>query len=328
MNFLSGFFKLVRGLNLGYIVLTQVLLQYCIIWPYLHHSKKIASNFPSLLGFDFALLVFSTVIIAASGYMINDYFDVKIDEVNKPHRVLVDRVLPKRKIMILHVLFNLIGVTIGFCLAWKVGNWKIGFVHVLAASLLWFYSIFLKRQFLIGNLVVGFLTALVVLTVLFYDRTFFSGLDQLFAGGSSVVTYFTIYALFAFLINFIRELIKDMEDIEGDRLGKCKTMPIVWGIKNTKRFTALVILLTISLLGFVQMDGLGQTYFAAVKLIYLFLLVQLPLLYVLYKLFKADKPADFRRLSNVIKLTMLTGILFLFFIKGNIIGGLAPPYFQ
>jgi len=309
MNFFTGFFKLIRGVNLIYIALTQVLLQYCVLWPLLETN-------PTLQGVDFFLLVFSTVIIAASGYMINDYFDVKIDEINKPKRILVDRILPRRKIMILHVVFNFVGVAIGFYLAWKVGDWRLGFIHVLAASLLWFYSVSLKKQFLIGNIIVSLLTALVVATVLLYEVKYFGiGISE--NQRTFIGRFFIGYMVFAFVVNLIRELIKDMEDIEGDRQGQCKTVPIVWGIKNAKYLTSLILLLTISLVAYVLSGSAGSINigsnpnFFYLSFAYFFFLVQLPLLYVLYKLFRADKPSDFKHLSYAIKGVMLTGILFL-----------------
>jgi len=277
---------------------------------------------PTLIGIDFFLLVMSTIIIAASGYMINDYFDVKIDEINKPNRILVDRLLPRRKIMILHVLLNLTGVVIGFYLAWKIGKWQLGLIHVAAASLLWFYSLFLKRQFLIGNIVVSALTALVVYTVWAYELQHSQHAFVLSTFGGSeknlMKQYFIFYAAFAFVINLIRELIKDMEDIEGDRLGKCRTVPIVWGIKNAKYLTSFIILLALGFMSFIFFENGIQIPYDFQVIIYGTLLVQLPLVYVLYKLFRADKPSDFKHLSNVVKGVMLSGILFLLLFRHHV----------
>jgi len=318
MNFFTGFFKLIRGVNLLYIALTQVLLQYCVVWPVFSHSQTSASPnglTPTLLGGDFFLLVLSTLLIAASGYMINDYFDVKIDEVNKPERILVDRLLPRRKIMILHVLFNVLGVLIGFYLAWKVGQWQLGFVHVVAATILWFYSVFLKKQFLIGNLAVSLLTALVVFTVWVYEpqHSQHAFINSSFGGQSTnlLMQYFIFYALFAFSLNLIRELLKDMEDIEGDKLGNCRTVPIVLGIKKAKTITSVIILGVISCLSIILFTRGFQFEFDLYTIVYAVLLVQLPLVYILSKLYTADKSADFKHLSYVVKGIMLSGILYL-----------------
>lgn len=318
MNFFTGFFKLIRGVNLLYIAFTQVLLQYCVVWPLFQYSSTTQypnGLQPSLQGFDFFLLVISTMLIAASGYIINDYFDVKIDEVNKPQRILVDRLLPRRKVMILHVLFNIVGVSIGFYLAWKVGQWHLGFIHVFAATILWFYSVFLKKQFLIGNLAVSVLTGLVVFTVWAYEPLHdqHGFISSNFGGRSTnlMQQYFVFYALFAFFLNLVRELIKDLEDIEGDKLGKCRTVPIVLGIKNAKNITSMVILIVISCLSLVLFSRGFQDKFDIYTIVYAVLLVQLPLVYILSKLYTADKSADFKHLSYVVKGIMLSGILYL-----------------
>lgn len=318
MNFFTGFFKLIRGVNLIYIALTQVLLQYCVVWPLFTYSQTATAPdglTPTLVGFDFFLLVFSTVLIAASGYMINDYFDVKIDEVNKPKRILVDRLLPRRKVMILHVLFNITGVLIGFYLAYKIGQWHLGFIHVLAASILWFYSVFLKKQFLIGNLAVSALTALVVFTVWAYEplHAQHAFVSHNFGGQSSnlMKVYFLFYALFAFVLNLIRELIKDMEDIDGDKLGKCRTVPIVLGIKKSKTITSAIILMVITSLSVMLFLKGFRFKLDLYTVVYAVLLVQLPLVYILSKLYAADKSSDFKHLSYVVKAIMLSGILYL-----------------
>jgi len=314
MQSVTGFLRLIRSFNLGYIILTQVLLQFCLLVPLYQIVKSCPGLTPTLDNFHFSLLVLSTVLVAAAGYIINDYFDVQIDEINKPDRILVDRVIARRYVMILHLFFNGLGIALGFYVAAKVGLWKLGFIQVFAACMLWFYSLNLKRQLFIGNLLVSLLTALVILTVWAYDVNFFTEAKHCSTALSGIVTQYMIgYAVFAFLVTLIRELIKDMEDIEGDRAGNCRTVPIVWGIKAAKSTTGFIILLVVALLVFAQFRFFSNEHLTPVG--YIFVLIQAPLLYVFYLLFYADKASDFKYLSNLVKFVMLTGICYLLYFR-------------
>lgn len=184
------------------------------------------------LIFDWRLFVLatSTVIIAAAGYIINDYYDIKIDLINKPQRVVIGKTITRRYALFFHSVLVVIGVGLGLVI-----GWRIGVVNFLSAFLLWWYSNSLKRQPFIGNLVVALLTSISILliNILYYT-------DNLLV---------IIYALFAFFMTLIREILKDMEDLRGDNTFGCKTLPIVWGIRKTKGMIySLLILLAASVL--------------------------------------------------------------------------------
>ncbi len=206
--FTVGFLRLIRVQNLLIVVLTQLLARLYIIGPR-------PDNLHLLVDRRFWLLTLSTVCIAAAGYIINDYFDVKIDLINKPDRVIIGRYLKRRIAMGVHQVLNVAGCLIGLYLS----KW-VFLADVLAVTLLWFYSAQFKRQPLIGNVVISLLTALSLIVLAIYYR---QNADMLL-----------IYALFSFGISLIREIIKDMQDIRGDARFGCRTIPIIWGLRRTK----------------------------------------------------------------------------------------------
>jgi 4-hydroxybenzoate polyprenyltransferase len=183
------FFRLIRLPNLLIIAITQLLTAYCLTDP--HSIDNITHT-------RIPLLIISTMCIAAAGYVINDYLDVKIDYINKPARVLIGNKISRRQAMLIHLCLNVAGLGISLLLSLKVA-----LVHLVSAILLWFYSGFFKKQFLVGNLVISLLAAMVPLVVWLYlpnDRA----------------DFVIAFAWFAFFLNLIREIIKDIEDRRGD----------------------------------------------------------------------------------------------------------------
>ncbi len=297
MKKISAFFGLIRWVNLVYIALTQLLVALCL------------QHYEAIHNIDFyhlTLLILSTVFLAAAGYIINDYFDVKADEINKPNRIYINRVFKRRTAMLWHILFNTLGVGIGFFLAFRLGHWYLGIIHLIVWVLLWYYSVALKKLPLIGNLLVSAITATVVLVVYW------------FAPNNAFDEFFVLsYALFAFLMNLQRELVKDMEDIEGDRSIECKTLPIVWGISKTKKLTIGINIFTIACIALFQFYQLkyNPEFWMLPSWWLAILLLQLPLLYLIIRLKNADRPANFKLVSNGIKAIMLAGILLLIVLK-------------
>lgn len=308
MKLIGSFLKLVRYPNLIYIFLTQYLLQYAVVVP-----VYAAYGISSTLGYGyFFLLSLSTVLIAAAGYIINDYFDINIDQVNKPERIIIDRTISRRWAILWHTLFNIIGVAIGFFIGWKIGIPLLGITQLACSGLLWFYSTSYKRQLLVGNVVISLLTALTVLIVGFYEPQLYRKITPQNAPADFLLLrIIMLYALFAFLISMIREIIKDLEDIKGDEWLGCRTLPIVYGI-NAARDIALVISgILIVMILFVQVKIFANGWFFTIG--YLFLLVQLPMIYVMSKLKKAKESRDFHQASTWVKIVMLTGIVSMLF---------------
>lgn len=311
MNAFLGFLRLTRATNLVFIILTQVFLRYFLVVPVLTHIG-IGSAMNHL---QFGGLVLATVLIAAAGYIINDYFDVKIDSSNKPNRIVIDRLVSRRTAMALHLVFNIIAIVIGAYLAWEVDNLKLAVIFPLAAGLLWFYSTSYKKMFLVGNIVVSFLTATVVMVVWLYESTFYDEMmfdfvkfsqDKLEVFKRTLYTFLG-YSFFAFLVSMVREIIKDMEDIHGDVSFHCRTMPIVIGLKKSKAVAAVLAVVMIAALVIVQFKFFTLAYYW--KITYLFLLIQAPLMVILWQLQEADKRKDFQTLSTITKIIMLAGII-------------------
>ncbi len=235
------------------------------------------------------LLASSTAIIAGAGYIINDYYDIKIDLINKPERVVIGKSITRRYALFFHSVLSLVGVALGFLLGWKVGV-----IHFLSVFLLWWYSNSLKRQPFIGNFVVAWLTSIsIVLVNILYDLT------------NPLVV---IYALFAFFMTLIREIVKDMEDLKGDNTFGCKTLPIIWGIRKTK----WIIYVLLVLLG-ASVVLLNERY-SQLPLSYFLIFLYIPLGLLLVRLIRADTRKDFYWLSQLCKIIMLFGVVSMVFI--------------
>ncbi len=278
---ITGFFKLIRFPNLAIIALTQYFTAIFLVAS--GEEWKIALTDKGLM-----LLSLSTLIIAAAGYIINDYYDVKIDFVNKPERVVVDKVLKRRVVMMAHTFLNLTGIALGLLI-----SYKIAVINFLSALLLWVYSNQLKRLPFVGNFSVALLTGLSLFIVaIYYQKNEFLVLA---------------YAIFAFSITLIREIIKDIEDVKGDAVFGCKTLPVIWGIRKTKQIIYAFSAVFIALLFYLASLLNNQT------LTMYFVMLIAPIAYLVYRLVKADTKKDFAYLSSFCKLLMLSGVLSMIF---------------
>ncbi len=275
-NYTEGFLRLIRVRNLLIVVLTQYLTRILLVGPRDEWRQLLAD--PRML-----VLSVSTVFIAAAGYIINDYFDVKIDVVNKPKRVIIGRYLKRRVAMGAHQFLNVMGVFLGLL----VSKW-VFLLNVFCVTLLWFYSERFKRAPFIGNLVVSLLTALSVVVV-----------TIVYPNNRHLVL---IYALFSFFITMVREIIKDMEDVRGDETHGCRTLPIVWGIRRTKMFVYFLVA------GFITTLYLMAHSLANEALSWLFTFLLIPIAWLVYRLVFSDTRREFAQLSSLCKVIMLLGL--------------------
>jgi len=314
---MKEFLRLIRWQNLIIVILTMVMMRYFVIGPLLSRIEvtliggsegmvPMALQFP---WYDFIVLVAATVFITAGGYVINDYFDIKTDLINRG-KVIVGTRIPRRQAMMWHNIFNILGVAAGFYISWKSGYIWMGLLFLLVSGLLYFYSASYKRQFLIGNLIVSALTAMVPLLVILYEwpalYRFYSvnttGLPPLgflfyWVGG---------FALFAFITTMTREIIKDIEDFEGDKAYGRNTVPVVIGILASRIVAVILIIITLSLLSLVWHFFINDT----ITLIYLSIVIALPLLFVIYLIAIGRDKKQIHTASNLMKLIMLAGILY------------------
>ncbi|MBO0357752.1 geranylgeranylglycerol-phosphate geranylgeranyltransferase [Hymenobacter sp. BT186] len=272
--------QLIRLPNLLIMLLCLVLVRAGLLRP--------ATPLATLFDLRFGLLVLATLCIGAAGYIINDYYDVKIDAINRPGRLVVGRAVRRRRAMLAHLLLSGLGVGIGGLLSPLLGVVTLG-----SAVLLWGYSVRFKRVALVGNLSIATLTAALVLLPELQLRT----------TNSSVWAY----ALAAFLLTVVREIVKDVEDMRGDAQHDCRTLPIVWGVARTKWVTGFflgcLLLLVLGAIGEALLHGpvlLG---------VWLLVLVLVPLLALLRLLWRADRRRHFAKLSTWCKGIMLAGVL-------------------
>ncbi|MCA6448590.1 MAG: geranylgeranylglycerol-phosphate geranylgeranyltransferase [Chitinophagaceae bacterium] len=309
MKVLAAFFRLIRWPNLVFIALTQVLFEFCIyrsIYPVVNADGSEISRF--------ILLMLASVLIAAAGYIINDYFDLNIDQVNKPDKVVVNTIISRRWVIFWHMFLSLLGLFFTVSALPMNDYWHLVLANLASIILLWFYSTTLKKQLLIGNVLISLLTAWVIL-VIFFSKYPLSIHSLLLADKNEVrfFRYAILYASFAFVISLIREVVKDMEDREGDRKYGCRTMPIVWGLNASKVFVAVWVIVLVAVLGILQVYVIPFGWWHSA--LYCLLLIILPLLWVLRQLYRANSAEDFHQISTVIKLVMLTGIVSMFFFR-------------
>jgi 4-hydroxybenzoate polyprenyltransferase len=276
-----GFLKLTRFPNLLIIGLSQYLaVIFLVAYPDTWLEK--------LYDLQLFLLSASTIMIAAAGYIINDYYDVKIDYVNKPEKVVVGKLIKRRIVLFSHAALNIVGIAIGFYLSPYVGV-----INFFAGFLLWIYSNRLKRMPFVGNLVIAALAGLSIFVIAVYYRQNFNLILN--------------YAVFAFSINLVREVIKDMEDLRGDMRFGSKSLPIVWGLRKTKYFLYVLIAMFIFILFYLSYQLQNEI------LNLFFVLLIVPIIYLIYLLYRADSQHRFHRLSTYCKILMLAGITSMIF---------------
>ncbi|GAB2483378.1 MAG: prenyltransferase [Cytophagales bacterium] len=277
-----GLFRISRPINLLLVAFAQGMTAYFLV-------ETNAQGLPVLQDYRLYLLILSTVIITAAGYMINDYYDVKIDYVNRPHEVVVGKGIKRRVVIVLHTVFNFTAIGLGYLIAPRMA-----LINFFAAFLLWLYSNRLKREPFIGNLTVAFLTGLAIYLIAFYYQ-------------KNELLVFT-YAMFAFFLNLIREIIKDIEDRPGDRKHGCRTLPIVIGFRKTKQ---VIFAIAITFVGAI----LTVTFQINNSHLFVFFGV-LGIVFCLFmwKVYRSDRKNHFTQLSAWAKLLMLMGTMSMAFL--------------
>jgi len=314
MKLLFAFFRLIRWPNLVFIALSQSLFYYCIIVPSLpvnYYQLPYSLSQPL-----FFLLMIASVFIAAAGYIINDYFDINIDQVNKPDKMVVEKIIKRRWAIVLHWVITTVGLIITLYVSFKT-SFIIIIANVLCTLLLWFYSTTFKKKLLSGNIIISLLTAWTVFVLYFAtNNTYhfsFNFSPDIFAAMNRIFKFAVMYAGFAFIISLVREVVKDIEDIEGDAKYNCKTMPIVWGVPSSKVFAGVWLVVLIGALCIIQFYALQLRWW--LTSVYCLLMVVLPLVWILRKLYTAQNTGQYHQVSRVIKLVMLSGILSMLFFR-------------
>ncbi|RYZ00648.1 MAG: ubiquinone biosynthesis protein UbiA [Chitinophagaceae bacterium] len=304
MTRLAAFFRLMRWQNLLFIAITQLLFYYCVYVPLYH---------PVTAPVQLFWLVSASVLIAAAGYIINDYFDLNIDLVNKPHKNVINRVIGRRWAILWHGVLSAAGIAATL----KAVGWQKSYLvlaNVVVVLLLWLYSTSLKKRYLVGNILISLLTAWTVLILFFAQVPFRAAFGATY--DAATVKYFRVaflYAGFAFILSLIREAVKDVEDMEGDRRYGCRTLPIVSGVPAAKIYTTVWLVVLLGALIILQLYILQFRWWWAV--IYSVFCVIIPLIYLFFQHTKAGSTSEFASLSRLAKWIMLTGILSMLFLR-------------
>lgn len=300
---ISAFLNLVRWPNLLIMALTQVLVRQCLLVPILRTAHMDAQ----LPAAGFILLIVGTVLIAAGGYTINDYFDRKIDRVNRPDHMIVGSLIYPRHAMAYHLILTSLGIVAGSFAAWMTGKLYLSLIFIMVSGLLWFYSTTYKREFLLGNIIVALLTGFVPYIVLLFELPLLA-----VSYGSDVQPIIPIlfswvlgFSAFAFLVNLVREIIKDCEDFEGDQAYGKKTIPVIWGMFSARIIASAILLIVSVLLMFIWFMFLREHF----TLVYFALMLVVPLLLLTLMLLRRNPDQKkLHRISLGLKIIMLNGL--------------------
>lgn len=303
---ITAWLQFLRFPNLVIVALTQYLMRFCVLYLFV--------KTPVFTEVDFFIMVLGTMIVAAGGYIINDIYDYPIDQLNKPHKVFVNRLISLQNAWILYGISCLLVFAIGGYFYYRLG-WLAAWTYpIVGISMLWLYSYRLKKSLLLGNLTVALFCAFVPFMVYVPEATNMFPEYELIrnfqlSNADPLRDVFYAYAAFAFLSTLLRELIKDIEDKTGDAQYGAKTLPIVFGDTIAKSIAGFVGLVFLGFIGYVLYWE--WAFGSLIRLVYAIIAITLPLLYVLGKLISAQRKSDFHHLSTVIKGIMVTGLLYL-----------------
>ena len=302
------YLKLIRYQNLLMLASMQLIFRYGFLE---------LQNIPlALAHWQYGLLVLATMSIAAGGYIINNIFDVETDTENKPNNVIVGKFISETKAHNLYIGFTVIGVAIGFYLSNVIDKPSFASLFIVIAATLYFYATNLKQSLLIGNIIVAMLLSFSVIIIGIFDLYPVANQENRSVMGL-LFSILLDYAIFAFIINFIREIVKDLQDVEGDSNQGMNTLPISFGIKKTSK-----LVFGLSLIPIILILNYISTNLFAYELIYgtLFgiIFILAPLLYFTTKIWSANNQKDFHHLSTVLKWILFFGILSILVISLNI----------
>ncbi|MEN8138473.1 MAG: geranylgeranylglycerol-phosphate geranylgeranyltransferase [Bacteroidota bacterium] len=294
------YLQLVRWKNLLMIAYIFILIKFFFLTTL---------NIPTFLDdIQFALFMASIIFISAAGYIINDIYDVEIDTINKPKKVIIGKYVSKNTAFNIYFAFNTLGLALGFYLSYIIGHLNFAFIYVASSLLLYQYAMTLKRSFIIGNLLISILAGLSIFIIALYDLLPAIEEDNIEVISQAFKVIGT-YAGFAFFITLIREIVKDMEDIKGDRKFNVKSLAVEFGIEWTKKITSIITLIPLIAIFYYSLNFLSQQVYS---ISYVMIFIELPLLYFLIKINLSNEKSDFKKLSNLLKFIMFTGISSIF----------------
>lgn len=292
-----AFLRLVRYPNLLMIILTQALVKYSLFEPFGIDT--------SLGDLQFWLLVISMICLAAAGNIINDLYDEAADRINKPHKKIIGKHISEKAAFYAYLLLNIIGVSIGFYLSNYVGKPSFVALFIIPSAFLYFYASQIKGTVLVGNLVVSIMVAMIIVMVGIFDLI--PAINPQNVTTQKVIFSILIdYGIFAFLLNFLREVVKDQEDITGDYSAGYRTLPVLLGRERTKKIIFFIALFPLTGVVYYIYTYLSHNQAA---MLYALLFIVGPLLYFLVKIAEAKSKKQYRHLSLLLKLILAAGLL-------------------
>lgn len=316
---IKPYLKLLRVGNLAFLAVLLYVMEKWVAVPLLH-IEKFQEQMP---WWVLLLLILSTICIAAGGYVINDYFDVKIDRINRPDDMVVTRVISREGAMQWFYVLTAIGIASGLAVSWWARSWNLLFIYIVIPGLLWFYSASYKRMLLVGNLIVAFISAIVPLLVALVNADYLHHLYKDNLAYTPIVNELYVwlsgFALFSFLLTWAREVVKDIEDIEGDREMECRTMPIVWGEKVSKAVVTTLVVVTMALVGYLAWFVLPfPMEWSTLTGRFVIFGLMVPMVCVLVLLWYARSNRELHTVQQVIKFVMFLGTMFSYVIYINL----------
>ncbi len=346
MDKIRYFLKLIRWQNLLMIAIIMYAMRWLVVYSLVNkftmvhysHIQKINQVLTfyldlQLTHFQFLLLVLSVVFLAAAGYVINDYFDRKMDLINRPDNVIVGKHINRRTAMTWHVIFNVLAVLLSLYVSWKIGHPKFALLFLLTTGILWFYSTSYKQTLLVGNLIVAFLAGCLPLLVPLYElpviqKIYRPTLLNYDFNLNHIFAWVAGFAFFSFISTFLREIIKDMEDFEGDKAYGRNSLPVAIGIKYSKVVVLsliAVIIFALLYINFVVFPNNVMIRYTEqtvnplllpdkITLLYFIILLIIPLLFLSYLIIKARSQKQYHLASTVTKIIMLLGLGYSFIV--------------
>lgn len=320
-----AYLKILRLPTLFLLALTMYATRFCLIGGWLQQASLHYGSLHNGINFSmplpyFNLLVLSSVLIAAAGFIINDYFDMKADKINRPGSNAVGQGVSRRMAMLLHIVFNTAGLFIGLFLAWKCHVWRLVTLQIMSIALLWLYSTYLKKRAGYGDFVISFLTLLVPVSVYLYEAYFgYTALtleltrileqDYLPQTAQLGLVPWAVlgYGIVAAFTNFIRQIFKDLEQLQGDKATHNRTLPLVWGADNSRKLAIALTLITFGLIILTQY--VMYEWYLLYMLIYTTVAVQLPLAIILILAMRAREKRHFALLNRLMFVVMVMGVI-------------------
>ncbi len=296
--------RLIRWKNLAIVFFTQFSIWFCLVEP-----QGVLPSWGDSLRFF--MLALSTGFIAAGGYIINDYFDIQIDVINRPEKVVLEHKINLRQAILAHLLLSTVGLLVAFFVSGAL--WLV-IIQLLCVVLLWFYSTHFKRLPVIGNFVISILTTLTIIVIYLNYIPGLSVTDvfsfKWAANASGTTVYVLIYAFYSFFLTWIREIVKDMEDIAGDSEMGCKTLPIVAGLNGAIIFIVVleVVMLVAGIIAILNVQTIQSK-------VGIFLFLVAPMFVWTWFLLRKSETAHYGLASKYIKFYMVAGLFTLYLFR-------------